>query len=148
MTIATGTAVISRADAVRAITDALADRTSFIVLVPHAAMPGMVEPLRRIRRSTTLVDNGLDAVLRTDDPRVLAIAGLFSPAIAVTLIPKTVSARRIGRALGQSVPEDGSRDIIGVGFTGAHQQWPTLFLAALDQVDPVTAESIRAAACT
>ncbi len=98
------------------------------------------------------LDCGLAAVLRVDDARtitgtaaLLAITG--TPVVAVVLIPKTVPAKRISKALGCPVPADGSRDLLVVGE--GHDEpaaWPMLFVDALADADPTAAAQLYATA--
>lgn len=141
------TRLIPRHEAVRAVADAVADRTSFVVLVPPALMRAVARSLSGIPRWRALVDNGTETVLSTNLPGLLPMSGLLSPTSGVLLIPKTVSARRIGRAFGQHVPADGSRDLLHLTEPGGRSTgYPGLFVAALDSVDPTSAAAIRAAA--
>ena len=86
-----------RETAVRAVADALVDRTSFVATVPPGALATVADALARIPRWTAWLDCGLDTVLRVDDARtVTSTAALFAitgaPVLAVVTIPKTVPA--------------------------------------------------------
>lgn len=144
------TMTTSREAAVRAIADALADRTSFVATVPPGMLATVADALARIPRWTAWLDCGLDTVLCVDDAHAItSTAALFAitraPVLAVVTIPKTVPAKRLSRALGCPVPADGSRDVLIVG--DGHEApiaWPVLFLDALAHVDPAAAAQLRA----
>jgi hypothetical protein len=108
----------TRGAAVRAVADALADRTSFVATVPPAMLSTVAEALAGVPEWSAYLDCGIDVVPRFDsDPSALsAILGLTAladaPVVGVVTIPKTVPADAIGRASGQHVPDDASRDVL------------------------------------
>ena len=140
------TTIVPRSVAVAAIVDAFADRTGFVILVPPDHIAEIAGPLTRIRRFVGYIDNGTEAVLRTETAAVFRVCDVLSPTVAVVVVPKTVSARRLGHVLGSKVAEDGSQDLIALGPKSGGYCWPQLFVDALDRVDPRAADAIRAAA--
>ena len=68
-----------------------------------------------------------------------------SPAV-VWVVPKSVPAARLGKALGASIPADGSRDLIGLtAGDGKHATYPLILAEAIERVDPAATAHIRGA---
>ena len=135
--------VMPRRVAVREVVAALADRTAFVVIPPPGRTADIARRLRRVAW-TALLDNG-HAVLRCTHAASVELGEcLFTPG-AVILVPKTVPADELGRALGSPLPDDGSQDLVFLqdrpGYT-----WPVLFLDALEEVDAPWAQAIWAEA--
>jgi hypothetical protein len=62
----------------------------------------------------------------------------------VWVIPKTVTAARVGNALGRDIPPDGSQDLIMITTAdGKHMAYPVILVDAIEQVDPAAAADIR-----
>lgn len=60
------------------------------------------------------------------------------------VIPKTVPAARLGKALGSDIPADGTRDLIMLTLDdGKHMAYPMILVAAIERVDPAAAAGIR-----
>lgn len=136
--------VVPRRTAVSEIVGALADRTAFVVLPPRGRAADVAGAMRRIEW-VALMDNGTHAVARTTHPRLVAMAESLGSIAAVFLVPKTVPAADLGRALGSEIPDDGSRDLLLLADDGADElAWPDLFVAALQQVDAPWAQAIIA----
>ena len=58
-------------------------------------------------------------------------------------MPKTTPAAALAEALGEHVPDDGSRDLIMLGeSTNGPYLWPTLFVDSVALVDPVAAATV------
>lgn len=137
---------VARARAVRNIGDAIADRTSFVIVVSPDMNETAAVALDGIP-ATVYVDNGIDVVLRTDDPRLILPMDVLTGCAVVVLVPKTIPATELSEALGRPIPDDGSQDIIYLMDNQARLMgWPRMFIDALKRVDPAMAESIRAAA--
>lgn len=135
---------IARARAVKNIAAALADRHSYVLTLDPRLNTEAAEALDGID-TTIYVDQGTDPILRTNDPRLLAVTAALIPCVAVILIPKTVPAAILSEALGEHVPDDGSQDILILGSPEPPMTWPLLFVDALQRVDPTAANTIRAA---
>lgn len=133
----------------RAVTDLaghFADRDAFVMMVNPTHLAALVERLHLLPEWTAYIDASADDVIRTDDPGVLLLMDVLMPRAVVLTIPKTVPAAVIGDALDEPFPDDGSRDILMLGFTpGAPMVWSLLFLDALERVDPAMVAEIRAA---
>ena len=68
-----------------------------------------------------------------------------SPAV-VWVVPKSVPAARLGKALGDSIPADGSRDLIVLtADDGKHAAYPLILAEAIERVDPAAAAHIGGA---
>lgn len=137
------TTPIDRGQAVHRIAAHLADRDSYVITVPPDLVDTVAENLASIPERTLYLDGGLPAVLRTDQASVLAVTGALTATAAVLVVPKTVPAAALTKALGQHVPEDGSQDIVVLMADGPIV-WPLLFVDALEVVDPRAAGQLRA----
>jgi hypothetical protein len=137
--------IISRADALAAVSGAIADRTAFVIvgLGPddYCALGGRLRELP----SFTAYLEGVQGVLRTGDWWAPCVATEFGiPAGVVVLVSKqSVTAAELSKALDGQVAADGSQDIVilSTGMTC----WPALFIDALELTDPRAAASIRLA---
>lgn len=141
------TALITRRAAVDAIARHLADRTAFVVFAPPAQLAETVRRLHAVPDWTGYLDTGDPLVTEADSAMCVALgalAGVFGvPTAAVFVVPKTVPAARLGRALGHLIPADGSQDVIGV-VDGERVAWPLLLVDALERVDPAAAAHLHA----
>lgn len=141
------TTLITRRDAVNAIAQHLTDRTAFIVFASPALLAEAADRLKEVPGWTGYLDTG-DPLVTEADCRTFtalgALAGVFGiPVAAVLVIPKTVPAAVLSRALRQRVAADGSQDILVVhGRQRVH--WPLLFVDALQRVDPAAAAQLHA----
>jgi hypothetical protein len=135
---------IGRARAVRFVCEALADRTHFLLLPPAGRAAEVAALLDGAEIPWVgYLDNGMELALRTDQAALLAVTESFAPLAVVMTVPKTVPAAKLANLLDREIPADGSRDLL-VLTDSEHTQWPMLFVAALDKVDPKAAASIRA----
>ncbi len=143
-------AVITRTEAVQDIADHFADRTAYLITVPPELITEMAHLLRHVPDWYCYLNDGTDAVLRATDPGTLLAArtatSLFGiPCIGVLVIPKTVKAATIRRIFGDTIPTDGSRNVLTLqGPDDNEIKWPALLVEALDIADPAGAASIRA----
>lgn len=145
MTTTTTATPIARTRAVKDIAAHLADRDTFVLCVDPTLNESAADALHGID-ATIYVDNGTELILRTNDTRLLTVMTALIPCMAVFLIPKTVPAAVLSEALGEHVPDDGSRDIVMLGAApGRPMFWSLLFVDALQRVDPQVANTIRAA---
>ncbi|WP_405017383.1 hypothetical protein OHV05_10115 [Kitasatospora sp. NBC_00070] len=134
-----------RTKAVRRVADALADRTSFVITIPPGTAQALASSLAQMFPWTAYLDNGTGEVLATSDAGSLEMTDLFFPVSGVLLVPKTVPASALSRVVGQTVPADGSQDIIVlIDRDGGSTVWPWLFIEALALVDPDAAAQIKA----
>lgn len=127
----------------------IADRTAFIVSVPPALTASAAGRLAAIRDCRWYADNGEQVIVLAGRGIAMAAAlDALAPgsAACVAVIPKTVSAGRLSRVLGQEIPADGSQDLIVLkpGRRGPFET-PVLLVQALDQVYPGTAAAYEAA---
>jgi hypothetical protein len=144
----TATTPLDRERAVANIAAAIADRTAFVILGAPHMLDALGYRLKSVPDWTAYVDNGTPLALRTEDAATLRIVPTLVPATVVVTVPKTVPAAALDDALGplgQHVPDDGSRDML-ILHDGDDQPivWPTLFVDALEQVDPRAAAQLRA----
>lgn len=141
--------VISHATATDRIANHYADRTAFIVLA------GLNLDLQIATRLSTLsawtayaIDAAGQVMVTNDLPMLIARAALADligvPSITLFTVPKTVPAADLGKALGQDVPDDGSRDVIMCSKPDAPIAWPMVFVDALRKVDPAAAMALDA----
>jgi hypothetical protein len=141
------TTLITRRAAVAAIARRLADRTAFVVFTPPAQLGETVARLRRLPGWTGYLDSGGEMVTEGDPLACAALGGLVQAVgarvAAVLIVPKTVPAAALGRALGQPIAADGSEDVIGV-VDGQRVAWPLLLVDAIAEVDPVSAAQLHA----
>ena len=144
--------VISRGDAVGQLADHIRGASAYIV----AAGPGQVaSALRRLppvsQDSTAYLDRGDGETVMIARGRALAvmpevIEAAAGPVAGILVIPKTVPAKRIGKALGQDIAADGHQDMIMLTTAGAKlMNYPSVMLEALALVDPQAAMQIRVA---
>lgn len=127
----------------------LADRDAFVLLGQPDATRAIGERIDQAGDWTCYIDNGTDNVLRINDLTRLALATTVTatlglPTVAVFLVPKTVPAKVLADALGQEIPADGSRDIIGLYEREHPLIWPMMFVEALERVDPQAALVLHA----
>ncbi len=142
------TPIISRDDAIHAIANRLADRDAFVLFVPPGMVPTVARCLATVAGWTGYLDTGLPTVLRTSSSEALVMLPLVvshfgATSTAVITVPKTVPAAALGKALGQHIPEDGSKDIVAI-HQGGPLVWPALFIDALALVDPAAAAHLHA----
>ncbi len=141
--------VISHATATDRVADHYADRTAFIILAGLNLDLQIATRLNTLASWTAYAIDAAGQVMVTDDlPLLIARATLADligvPSITLFTVPKTVPAADLGRALGQDVPDDGSRDVIMCAKPGAPIAWPMVFVDALRKVDPKAAMSLEA----
>lgn len=140
------TTSISRATAVTTVAGHIADRDAFVITVPPNVLGDVTHGLRDVDGWTAYLDSGTPVILQTDRVSVLAVTGAIILSAAVVTVPKTVPAAVLSKALGQTIPDDGSQDLVVLhGADGEPIVWPLLFVDALDQVDPIAAAQLRAA---
>jgi hypothetical protein len=142
------TTPVARARAIKDIADALADRTSFVLVVAQHLNETVGSALDGID-ANVYIDGGIDSVLRTDQPRALIpMSALAKQCAAVILVPKTVSAGELSAALGTPVADDGSQDVVylieGYDESG-YANVPQLFLEALKRLGPDDVARVRPA---
>ncbi len=135
---------LDRDRAVADIASAIADRTAFVILGPPHMLPALGYRLTSMPDWTAYIDSGNPLVLRSQDAVTLCIVPTLLPAAAVVTVPKTVPAAALSEALGQHVPDDGSRDLVMLHDGDAQPiVWPMLFVDALERVDPKAAAQLR-----
>jgi hypothetical protein len=132
---------LDRADAVKEISNHVADRDRFVVAVSLAFFEAYAFCNGTIPSWTAYIDMGGPSVLRTTSPDLLAAQTRAALGTAVLTVPKTVPAALLGAVLGQALPEDGSRDLIDL--TAGYQ--PALVFGALAVVNPLDAALMSAA---
>jgi hypothetical protein len=134
---------LDRADAVREISNHVADRDRFVIAVS-------LESFRRYAYAfcsgavptwTAYLDMGGRSVLRTTNPELLEAQTRAGFGSAVLTVPKTIPATVLGAAFGQALPADGSRDLIDL----TTDSWPLLVFDAMAVVSPAEAALMREA---
>ena len=132
-------------DAVRLVADSLADRTEFVVSVPPHMLRTVAAEAAGLP-GRWLLDSARGPVLQVSAPTVLIVAALIGElAAAVVLIPKTTPAARIRAVFGDTVPDDGSRDLLIIGGEEDTTAFcPGLLADAIGRVDPVAAAQLAA----
>lgn len=142
---------IPRPQAIKEIATHLADRDTFVIIIPPDLIGSAAHALRHTD-TTYYLDNGTPFLLctsrtgtsRLNVPRLIAALNM-SPTVCVATVPKTVPAIELSKALAQPIPEDGSQDVVILQRPGHPVVWPMVFVDALEIVDPEAAKSIRAA---
>ncbi|RAG81762.1 hypothetical protein DN069_31165 [Streptacidiphilus pinicola] len=139
-----GASVISREEAAQSIATALKDHTHFIATVPPGMAGDAAELLEGLPGFVMMLDQGMDTVLTTSSAAIVAATdGLAArQSAAVALVPKTVGTTAISECFGQEIPDDGSQDILNLSDDG-DVAFPTLFIDAVDLVDPLGAAQMR-----
>lgn len=139
--------LIGRGRALRFISEALADRTHFLLVPPAQRGAEVAELLDGTGISWTgYIDSGQDTVLRVDQASLMLVTEQLARRTAILItVPKTVPAEQLSSALDQTIQADGSQDLILMTDDSEQLLWPMLFVDALDQIDPVEAARLRAA---
>jgi hypothetical protein len=132
---------LDRADAVKEISNHVADRDRFVIAVSLRSFEPYAFGNGTVPTWTAYIDMGGPSVLRTTSPDLLAAQTRAALGTAVLTVPKTVPAALLGAVFGTALPEDGSRDLIDL----TTESWPSLVLDALEVVDPLDAALMRAA---
>jgi hypothetical protein len=140
--------LIGRGRALRFISEALADRTHFLLVPPVQRGTEVAELLDGAGIPWTgYIDSGQDTVLRVDQASLMMVTEqLARRTAALITVAKTVPAEQLSSALDQAIAADGSQDLILMTDDGKQLHWPMLFVDALDRIDPVEAARLRAAA--
>lgn len=141
--------VISHATATDRIASHYADRTAFIVLAGLDLDLHIAARLDTLAEWTAYAVDAAGQVMVTDNLALLRARSVATelfgiPSITLFTVPKTVPAADLGTALGEDVPDDGSRDVIMVAKPGAPIAFPMVFVDALRRVDPAAAMSLDA----
>lgn len=137
--------LLNRDKAVRQIADHIADRDSYVITVPPTKLGALAAALaKHVPSWNAYLDNATGMILRTPLAGTVRFAERFAPTAAVVTVPKTIPAGRLSEALGQPVPPDGSQDIVILCTPGQAIFFPTVFVDALDIVDPHVAARLRA----
>ncbi|MBF9073167.1 hypothetical protein [Streptacidiphilus fuscans] len=139
------TSMISREEATQNIAAALKNKTHFIATVPPGMAGEAAELLEGLPGFLIILDQGTDLVLATSSASVVAATDTLTPrqSAAVALVPKTVGTAAISECFGQEIPDDdGSQDILNLS-DGGEVAYPTLFIDAVDLVDPLGAAQMR-----
>lgn len=141
---------VSRADAVVQLAAHIRDRKAYVIAAGPVQVQSAVSRLGDIRQCAAYFDQGTDTVMTVTGPALSVMAEVIGvadfPVTGVLVVPKTVSAARLSRALANDIPADGSRDMITLtSQDGKMIAWPTLFVDAVEHVDPQAAQDIRIA---
>lgn len=137
--------LMNRSRAVREIADRIADRTHFVMISPTHRLARLVYDLaEQTPQWCAYLDSGSGMVLRTPHAGTVAAIKVFIETAGVVTVPKTVPAAKLAAVVDQPVPEDGSQDLVVLYEPGEPMFWPTLFVNAIDLVDPKAAATIRA----
>jgi hypothetical protein len=134
---------LHRADAVKQLSNYVADRDAFLVSVSLRLFGAYAYAFSSgaVGSWAVYVDLGGQTVLRTSDPALLAALTRSEPGTAVLVIPKTVPAAVVGQVFQQQIPVDGSRDLLDLDL----DYQPSLIFEAMDLVDPAEGAAMRAA---
>lgn len=143
------TGPIDRELAAEHIASRIKARDSYVITAPPSALSRLSESFEDISGWAAYLDTGLELVLRTDSASVLLVTDVVDSLMsattaAVIVVSKTVPASVLATAVGQEVPADGSRDLLVLHAAEGVVFWPTLFVDALDIVDPLVAAQLRA----
>lgn len=141
-------ATVPRDDAVRILAGHIADCTAFLIIIPPGLLADGAHRLQQLPATwTAYLDNATGTVLTMPDPAgLVAVDSLIGQRVAaVVVVPKTTPAELLSIAFDQPIDPDGSRDLILMQEPDGPIGWPTLFVDALGEVDPSSAEAIRAA---
>lgn len=137
-------APIGRDRATKGIADHIADRDAYVVTVPPYALLSLARSLTDLPAWNAYLDIGTPLIMWTDKAEVLLLTGTLLETATVVVVPKTVPPATLSRVVGQGVAEDGSQDLVILRPRGGPTPWPTLFVDALEIVDPRAATELRA----
>ncbi|MFI9274638.1 hypothetical protein ACIGXM_28610 [Kitasatospora sp. NPDC052896] len=139
-------AVIDRNTALWRVAKAYRDRTHFIATVSPGMAGEVAQRLEGLRGWEMLLDSGGGAILATSSSGLVEVTDKLSAveSAGVVLASKSVDSAELGDRLGQEIPEGKDLFVIGDADDGELMVWPTLFVDALDLVDPVAAAQMRA----
>jgi hypothetical protein len=140
---------VPRGDTVAVIAARYKKRDAYLVAAGPGQVPSALARLALVAEATVYLDQGGKTLMSVTGAALQVMPDLIetaAPAVAVWVVPKSVPAARLGKALGDSIPADGSRDLIVLtADDGKHAAYPLILVEAIEQVDPATAAHIRSA---
>jgi hypothetical protein len=146
--IAAGTVeIVPRGNTVAVIAARYEKRDAYLVAAGPSQVPSALARLAPVAEAIVYLDQGGETVMSATGAALQVMPDLMetaAPCAAVWVVPKSVSAARLGKALGDSIPADGSRDLIVLtADDGNHAAHPLILVDAIERVDPAAAGHIR-----
>lgn len=148
--IAAGTVeIVPRGDPVAIIAARYEKRDAYLVAAGPGQVLSALARLAPVAEATVYLDQGGETVMSATGAALEVMPDLMetaAPFVAVWVVPKSVHAARLGKALGDSIPADGSRDLIVLAADDSkHAAYPEILVEAIERVDPAAAAHIRGA---